>query len=156
MKRERESGSAMSEGEIAQLFEKCDPTIPRYLLRGCFLRTLIEHVCPNISETLLQKALQYFLRAKMSGLYEERHMENWRMVGSDDGVMVERPCNEDQVSAVIDFFLFCQLVMKIFGVDAGIFDGYACCKEMYRFMSRKEIAKREFYLFQFGLHCHFD
>lgn len=157
MKRERQTspGSGKSEGEISDIFKSKNNKQQLTLLSGCFARNLIDQTCPNTSDVLLQKALHYFMRIKDNGLYQKEMLNNWTMVG-EDAVMVDKPETEDQVSVLIDFFVLCQLATKIFGIDADVFNCHACCKQLYRFASPRDIAKKEFYLFQYGLHCNFD
>ena len=153
MKRER-SITDLSQGEIIALtaFGKTSLQNPT-LCEDCFAFHVLKTCCPKIDKKFLRTAVQYFMRARE--LYTDNHLANWFVVDREE-IVILRPQSEDEVNALVDYFIFCDIAAKVFGMDAGLYDFEACCKYVFRFFDRKDISKRQFFLLSFGLHYAFD
>jgi len=88
-------------------------------------------------------------------LYTDNHLSNW-FVLDDEEFVILRPQSEDEVNALVDYFIFCDIAYKVFGINPGVYDCQACCEYIFRFFDKKDISKRQFFLLSFGLHYAFD
>lgn len=153
MKRER-SITDLSQGEIVALTTIGNACFknPR-LCEDCFAFRVVTTCCPKVDKDLLCTAVQYFMRARE--LYTDNHLSNW-FVLDDEEFVILRPQSEDEVNALVDYFIFCDIAYKVFGINPGVYDCQACCEYIFRFFDKKDISKRQFFLLSFGLHYAFD
>jgi hypothetical protein len=152
--------TTFSEGEIVDLTQEeagnenaALNTVPS-LSETCYAYQVIKTCCPEVQPSLLLVGMQYFIRSK--DIFTEEHLRNWIREPHQTGkISIHRPRSLLEVDALVDFFIFCDIASKVFGMDDS-FDCEACCTHVFRFFSPMDISKRQFKLLSLGLHYSFD